>query len=215
VGVAGVSTPPYRIETERLVIRCYDPADARLLKDAVDRSRDHLWEWMPWTPAEPEELSVVVERLRMFRAQFDFDQNWIYGVFIRDESRLVAGTGLHPRGGPGSLEIGYWVAVDALRQGIATEVTAVLARVAVEICGVQRVDVQIDPMNEASVGVPMKLGFVHEATLRRRLDPKRGSGLRRDAMLYTLLAEELPESACAAYGYVAFDAAGTRLGRPV
>ena len=31
-------TAPYRIETERLVLRCYDPEDAPLLKDAVDRS---------------------------------------------------------------------------------------------------------------------------------------------------------------------------------
>ncbi len=210
MGVDGVATPPYRIETERLVIRCYDPADAALLKDAVDRSRDHLWEWMPWTPEEPEELSVVVDRLRMFRAQFDLDQNWIYGVFTRDESRLVAGTGLHPRGGPGSLEVGYWVAADAVRRGIATEVTAVLARVAVEICGVQRVDVQIDPANEASLGVPRKLGFTHEAMLRRRLDPKRGGGKRREAMLFTLLAEELPASGCMRFPYEAFDAAGNR-----
>src|SRR5581483_1357131 len=138
VGVAGVATPPYRLETERLVVRCWDPADAPLLKDAVDRSRDHLWPWMAWTPAQPEELGVVVERLRRFRSLFDRDEEWIYGIFSRDESRVLGGTGLHPRGGPGSLEIGYWVAADAVRQGIATEVTAVLTRAAFEHAGADR-----------------------------------------------------------------------------
>ena len=33
---------PYRIETERLVLRCYEPDDAPLLKEAVDESIEHL-----------------------------------------------------------------------------------------------------------------------------------------------------------------------------
>ena len=45
---------PYRIETERLVIRPYDPRDAPILKETVERSREHLWPWMDWTPAGPE-----------------------------------------------------------------------------------------------------------------------------------------------------------------
>lgn len=160
MGIEG--TVPYRIETARLVIRPYDPRDAPLLKDAVERSREHLWDWMEWTPAEAEPLEVVVQRLRLFRAQFDADENWIMGVWNRDESRLLGGTGLHPRGGDGSLEIGYWVAVDAIGQGIATETTAVLSRVCIERIGIDRVDLQIRPTNERSVNVARKLGFTHE-----------------------------------------------------
>lgn len=201
---------PYRIETERLVIRCYDPRDAPLLKDAVERSREHLWPWMDWTPAEPEPLNDVVQRLRSFRAQFDADENWIMGVFDRDESRILGGTGLHPRGGDNSLEIGYWVAVDAIGQGIATEVTAVLTRVVFELIGLERVDLQIKPSNERSANVARKLGFTHEATLRRRL-PRRDGGPRADSMVFTLLREELEGSPCMAFDYVAYDAAGRRL----
>jgi len=97
------------------VIRCWEPADASLLKDAIDRSLEHLRPWMPWTPAEPEELGVVVERLRAFRAEFDAEENWIYGILTPDDSRVLGGTGLHPRGNPGSVEIGYWVAADEVR----------------------------------------------------------------------------------------------------
>ncbi len=211
MGVEGVATPPYRIETDRLVVRCYEPADAALLKDAVDRSRDHLWPWMPWTPDVPEELSVVVERLRLFRARFDTDENWIYGVFDRDETRVLGGTGLHPRSGPGSLEIGYWVAADAVRQGIATEVTAVLTRAAFEHAGVDRVDVGADARNEASLGVGRKLGFVEEGILRRRI-PGRPGEARGDMVLLTMLRAEYEQVPWRErYRYVGYDAAGIPL----
>jgi RimJ/RimL family protein N-acetyltransferase len=205
--VEGVTTAPYRIETERLVIRCYEPADAPLLKEAVDSSIDHLRPFMPWTRFEPQTIAEKIDLIRHFRAAFDADDNYVYGIFSRDGSRQLGGTGLHQRGGPGSFEIGYWVRPDATRQGIATETTAVLTRVGVELCGAHRIDLQIDPANEASAGVPRKLGFVHEATLRRRLDPP-DAGPRRDSLLFTLLAEELPVSACPAYAFVAYDAAG-------
>ena len=35
-----MNDPPYRIVTERMVVRCYDPSDATLLKEGVDSSLD-------------------------------------------------------------------------------------------------------------------------------------------------------------------------------
>ena len=209
MGVIG--NVPYRIETERLVLRCYDPADAPLLKDAVDRSREHLWPWMDWTPAEPEPIAYVVQRLREFRAQFDRDENWIYGVFAPDESRILGGTGLHPRGGGRSLEIGYWIASDSTRQGYATELTAVLTRIGFELVGLDRVDIQIDAENEASLGIPQKLGFVHEGTFRRRLLRREGEPAG-DSTMWTMLREEYDAASWpGAYPYRAFDVVGERV----
>jgi len=208
VGIEGVNTPPYRIETERLVIRCYQPADGPLLKSAVDASIEHLRPWMPWVKFEPQTIEQRIEFCRACRGAFDTDVNYGYGIFDPSETRVLGGTGLHQRGGPCSLEIGYWVRSDALRRGIATEVSAVLTRVAFEVSGAQRVDIQIDPENERSEGVPRKLGFVLEGTLRRRLEPKEDGGRPRDSMLFTMTPEELAGSACLAYDYVAYDAAG-------
>jgi RimJ/RimL family protein N-acetyltransferase len=210
VGV-GASTPPYRIETDRLVIRCYEPEDAAQLKEAVDASLDHLRPWMPWARYEPQPLDQKIELLRMFRGQFDTDVNYTYGIFAPDESRLLGGSGLHPRGGPGSLEVGYWIRADETGQGIATEVTAVLTRAGVEHGGLERVDVQVDPENERSLSIPRKLGFTEEGTLRRRLDPKEDGGARRDSVLFSMLAEELPGSRCATFAYSAYDAIGREL----
>ena len=55
---------PYRIVTERLVLRCYDPMDAPLLKAAIDGSLEHLRAWMPWAYNDPVPVSDMAERLR-------------------------------------------------------------------------------------------------------------------------------------------------------
>ena len=210
MGIAGVGTPPYRIETERLVIRCYDPRDAEALADSVNSSLDHLSPWMPW--AAHAEVDAQVALLRSFRAQFDADENYVYGVFDRDEARVVGGSGFHPRGGPGSLEIGYWMRAESIGMGYATEVAGVLTRVGFEICGVARMDIQIEPTNVRSRRVPEKLGYTHEATLRRRLPQRREGTDLRDSMVFTMVREELASSPCMSFCYRAYDAAGRAIG---
>jgi RimJ/RimL family protein N-acetyltransferase len=204
-------TPPYRIESERLVLRCYEPSDALLLKEAVDSSLDHLRPWMPWAQAEPQPLEQKIELLRTFRGEFDLGRNFAYGVFEPDELRLLGGAGLHPRGGQGSLEIGYWIRADAIGRGLATEVTAVLTRAGIEKTGLARVDIQVDPANERSLRIPRKLHFVEEGTLRSRLEPHEAGGPRRDSVMFTMLAEELVGSPCMEHAYRAYDALGSEL----
>ncbi len=201
---------PYRIETDRLVLRCWEPEDAPLLKDAVDRSLEHLRPWMPWTPDEPEPLDTVYERLREFRARYDLDEDFVLGVFDADEGRVVGGSGLHRRLGEGALEIGYWIAADATGAGLATELSAVLTRVAFRSFGVDRVEIRVDPENVRSERVPEKLGFTREARLRRRLPVKQGSELR-DVNVWSLFASELAGSPCEAHAYVAYDALGRQV----
>jgi RimJ/RimL family protein N-acetyltransferase len=199
---------PYRIETERLVLRCYAPADAPLLKDAVDSSLEHLRAWMPWAEAAPQSLEETVKLLRSFRSQFDAGENFVMGIFSADESELLGGTGLHPRLDPWGLEIGYWVRASAARQGIVTESTAALTRVGFEVCGVDRMEIRIDPENVASRGVPPKLGYTEEAMLRRRL-PGPAGGPPRDVTIYTLFREDFDPAI--APGLRAFDASGRQI----
>ncbi len=200
--------PPYRIETERLVIRCYAPRDAPVMKEMIDLSLDHLRPWMPWTEAEPQTLEEKVELLRRFRSQFDVGDNFIMGIFSPDESEQLGGTGLHPRLESGGLEIGYFIRASATRQGYVTESTAALTRVGFEICGADRIEIRIDLANEASKGVPRKLGYVDEATLRRRL-PGRAGGPLRDVTIFTMFREDFDPSFAPVLR--AFDAAGRQL----
>lgn len=197
---------PYRIETARLVIRCYDPADAPLLKAAVDASVEHLRPWMPWAANEPQPLEQKIELLRSFRGKFDLGQEFPFGIFSPDEREQLGGTGFHPRVGPQALEIGYWVRVDAVNRGIATESTAALTRVGFELLKLQRLEIRCDPANAASAAVPRRLGYRHDATLRRCIISG-VEGKLRDSMVWTMLAEEYASSPAAKVEYRAFDAA--------
>jgi RimJ/RimL family protein N-acetyltransferase len=199
---------PYRVETERLVIRCYEPRDAALIKEAIDSSLEHLRPWMPWAADEPQTLDEKTELAKSFRANFDTGENFTYGIFGSDEAELLGGSGLHPRTGPGGLEIGYWVRASAVRQGICTEASAALTRVGFEICGADRIEIRIEPGNDASFGIPRKLGFTEEATLRRRLDPKEGGRLR-DVTIFTMFREDFDPAL--APGIRAYDARGEQL----
>ncbi len=199
---------PYRIETERLVVRCYEPSDAPLLKEAIDSSLEHLRPWMPWAHSEPQTLEEKIELVKVFRSNFDIEENFTYGIFAADESELLGGTGLHPRIGPGGLEIGYWVRASATRRGVVTESAAALTRVGFEICGADRIEIRIEPRNEASLGIPRNLGFVEEATLRRRLPGREGAPLR-DVTIFTMFREDFDPAI--APELRAFDARGERL----
>ena len=199
---------PYRIETERLVIRCYEPRDAAPLKDAIDSSLEHLRAWMPWTEHEPQTLEEKTDLLKTFRSQFDVGENFVMGIFSADESQQLGGTGLHPRVDLGGLEIGYFIRQSAIRQGYVTESTAALTRVGFEICGADRIEIRIDPQNEASLGVPRKLGYIEEATLRRRL-PSKAGGQLRDVTIFTMFREDFDPAM--APGLRAFDASGRQL----
>ena len=203
------SPPPYRIETDRLTIRCWEPRDAPLLKEAVDASLDHLRPWMPWARNEPTPLAEKVELLRRFRGLFDLGQDFVYAIFSRDESEVVGGSGLHTRVGDDAFEIGYWIRASRAREGLATETVAALSRAAFDVCGTERIEIHVDPANSASLGVPRKLGFQEEAVLRRRLYA--GAEGKRDEVVFSLFRDEHEGTPVGAAQVRAFDAGGTRL----
>ncbi len=198
--------PAYRIETPRLVLRCWAPTDAPLLSKAVAESTEHLRPWMPWIKAEPKSEVDRIAYLRSMRAQFDTDEEWVYGVFDREEKNVLGGTGLHRRVGPRAIEIGYWIHAAHVGQGLATELAGALTRVGFAVHDVLRMEIHCDPANARSAAVPRKLGYRHDATLRGAM--VRDDGSLRDTMIWTLQASELAASAAAKIETRALDALG-------
>lgn len=203
-----IPNPAYRIETQRLVVRCYNPADVQMLADSVAESTEHLKPWMPWAHAEPEPFEVKVERVKRFRGMFDLGEDYIYGIFSRDETRLLGGTGLHTRLGDDQLEIGYWIHKDFINQGLVTESTAALVKVAFEVILIHRLEIHCDPGNVASAAIPRKLGFTHEGTLRAKT---RFLDRWSDSMIWSMLENEYPESPSSKADIRVYDARGKQL----
>lgn len=199
---------PYRIETPRFVLRCYNPSDAPLLAAAVEASVEHLRQFMPWVQNEPLTLAERVELLRGFRSRFDQMTDFVYGLFSPDEDAIWGGCGLHDRTTPNALEIGYWVCAGQVRRGYATEMAAVLTRVAVELAGVKKVEIRCNVENTASAAIPAKLGYHLDGTLRRIVYGTNNELC--DGTVWSMLAEEFAGSPASprAVGLRAFDALG-------
>jgi len=203
-----ISNPVYRIETQRLVVRCWDTKDAALLQKAAAENREHLLPFMPWAAEEPQTVGQKAETLRRFRGKFDRGEDFVYGIFDQSETRVLGGTGLHTRLSANALEIGYWLHKDYVNQGLITESTAALTKVAFEVYHVDRMEIHCSAENFASAAVPRKLGYIHEAT-RRRLGFAHGR--QSDSMIWTLFADEYPSTLCASAEIKAFDVTGKQL----
>ena len=200
--------PAYRIVTARLVVRCWEPRDAALLKSAIDENLEYLRPWMPWIQYEPQSVDEKVQLLRGFRSDFDGDRDYTYAILNPEESRVLGGCGLHTRAGAGALEIGYWIHKDFANRGLASEAAGALTRAAIELHAAQRVEIHCAPENAGSAAVARKLGFTHEATLRRRAHRPNGFD---DSMIWTLMADEYREAPAAQAQFRAYDAAGSRI----
>jgi len=201
--------PAYRVETERLVIRCWSPEDGPRLRRALDELDGYLRPWIPWMQHEPLPLEQTVARLRAYRANFDSDRDYRYAVLDRGETELIGENGLYTRVGPAAREIGYWIHARHAGQGYAVEASAAMVKVAFEIDRVQRIEIHCAPENVASTRVPIRLGFKHEATLPKRIVDTAGGvhGL----MVWTLFADDYPDTLAAELPIRAYDCIGERI----
>jgi RimJ/RimL family protein N-acetyltransferase len=85
-------------------------------------------------------------------------------------------------------EIFYWVAAPARGRGVATRATRLLAAWAFDALGLERIEIVVDPENEASQRVASAAGFTREGVLRSY---QRFKDRRMDAVMYSLLPDDL------------------------
>jgi GrpB-like predicted nucleotidyltransferase (UPF0157 family)/RimJ/RimL family protein N-acetyltransferase len=148
---------PELIEGDALTLRRWSVADAAALADAVTESVEHLRPWMRWMAQEPvsiaERRAMLAEREREWSEGGDV----MLGVFL--DGGVVGGCGLHRRLGPNALELGYWIHRAFVRRGLGTEVARLLTASAFTLPAIERVEIHHDKANEASAGIPRRLGF--------------------------------------------------------
>jgi RimJ/RimL family protein N-acetyltransferase len=201
--------PAYRVETARLRLRCFEPADVALVHEAVCSSLLHLQPWMSWARQEPLDPEQRLELLRTRRGHFDLGGDYAYGLFDKAGARMLGGAGLSLRGAVDERELGYWIRADSLRQGLATEAAAALVRVAFELEELANLDIRLDPNNLASANVALKLGFLGPS-----LDPEgepTPEGERRTMHLYSMPRVLYASSPLRALALEAYDVLGRRL----
>ena len=151
------------IETERLLIRPFERADAEaLLAIWGDAANERFINARP--PGSVEEVRGWIGR------------GMPWGVWERESGELVGDCGLFFADEHGEWELAYGFRRDRWGRGYATEAARACVRYGVETMGVAKIVADVDPANKASVRVLEKCGFVRVG----------GSG---DKLLYALTRE--------------------------
>ncbi len=141
----------------RLVLRRWRVSDLEILRDAIQGSIDHLRPWMSWIEYEPLSDPDREALIRTWENDWIAGDEVVFGAFFGDQ--VVGGCGFHRRAGPKTLEIGYWVHVDHLRKGYATEMASCLTSAAFTVPDIERVEIHHDRANTRSGAIPEALGF--------------------------------------------------------
>jgi ribosomal-protein-serine acetyltransferase len=163
--------PGHIVGPDGLTLRCWARDDAAQLGEAVADSVEHLRPWMPWVAHEPLSISNRQALIESWHQDWLAGGDVMMGVFV--DGVVAGGCGLHCRIGPGGLEIGYWTARRFLRQGIATTAAGLLIDAAFSDPSITRVEIHHDQANQASAGVPRKLGL---RLARERVDEIQAPG---------------------------------------
>ncbi len=148
---------PERIEGDGLLLRRWRVQDADLQHAAVLESLEHLRPWMPWIGTEPQ--SVPERRRTIAGWEREWEQGGDVYLAVLVDGRVAGSAGLHHRGGPDTLEIGYWLHPGFVGQGLATRAARLLTDAAFTVEGIDQVRICHDLANERSGAVPARLGF--------------------------------------------------------
>jgi RimJ/RimL family protein N-acetyltransferase len=153
------AAPPERVQLDDgIVVRWVTVADAEAIARAVGESLDHLKPWMPWADERSADVVFQRSRLREQIRQRTRREEWQYGMF-GERNEFLGSIGLMTRRGPGTIEIGYWLHIDAVNRGLATSAARTLTAAALEMDGIDRVLIMCDEANLRSAAIPQRLGY--------------------------------------------------------
>jgi RimJ/RimL family protein N-acetyltransferase len=169
--------PPERIDVAGLVLRQPTFADAELIAATVRANLGHLAPWMPWAKPEAATVPATRERLTLVASWAAAGDEYSYLVLGEGE-RLLGIIGLHRRVGPGGIEIGYWLASDAVGHGYMTTAATALTAAALALPDVDRVEIHCDVANIRSQQIPQRLGYRLDRLVPHEIEAPAETGQR-------------------------------------
>ena len=179
---------PDELVGPRVLIRPPRPGDGAAVWEAVEESREQIAPWLPWVektlgPADCEAAA------RRGAARWQTREDLMVSVWEKATGHYLGGSGLHRIDwGVPAFEIGYWLRTSVWGQGYISETVRVLCRFAFETLGACRVEIRCDRRNERSIAVPLRQGFVQEATLRNHC--RDGHGDLQDTLIFAMTPED-------------------------
>jgi len=153
-----------------------------------------LWKWVLTDgpiPQSVDEMRMLISRL-LARDAAGFRRT--LAVVLKSSGEVVGSTSyLDPNDVQKSVEIGStFYGEIARRTGVNTECKYLLLRHAFEVLNYQRVQIKADNTNESSLNAIARIGAKKEGIIRH--DRKRRDGTWRDAVYFSVIAPEWPET---------------------
>lgn len=152
------------IETERLLLRAFEPSDLDAL--AALHGDEDLVRWIPWGPRTREEVEEVLER-KVAATDFRATPNGLGIAVCRRGSRDLIGDFMlvNASSGDRGAEIGFMLAAEDQGRGYAVEASRAILELAFGRLDLHRVFARLEPRNAASAAVLERLGMRREALL--------------------------------------------------
>jgi RimJ/RimL family protein N-acetyltransferase len=172
------------IHTRRLLLRPLQPGDEQPLYAIFgDPEVMRYWSSPPWT--SPDSGREMVER----DLAAGPDADWLRLAVVQRDGHALIGTCTLFDHRPQSrrAELGYALARAAWGRGVMHEALSALLDHGFEAWGLNRVEADIDPRNQASARALERLGFQREGLLRERWEV---AGEVSDSALYGLLRRD-------------------------
>ena len=145
----------------------------------LEANQAHLGPWIPARVANPAPVDELAQRLTGFTNDFNADREWRFGMFTRDEHKLLGEVGLFPRSATGRVpfpdsdrvELGYWLRSDETGRGFVTEAARAALDMATTLGRFAHAEIRCDERNTPSAAVPQRLGFTLSTTLEEPGNP--------------------------------------------
>jgi RimJ/RimL family protein N-acetyltransferase len=162
------TAPPRQLDLDNgTYLRWSTVGDARAIGRAVGESLEYLKPWMPWADAQSADTAFQRTRLRGQPQQRAHREEWQYGLFAATDHAFLGSFGLMTRRGRGTLEIGYWLHIDAGNRGYATTAARALTDTGLKVDGINRMIIVCDEANLRSAAIPQRLGYTLERVDKR------------------------------------------------
>ncbi|GGF91741.1 hypothetical protein GCM10007304_02110 [Rhodococcoides trifolii] len=158
------ASPPETITAGQVVLRRETTDDAAAVAALIERNLDRLSEFMPWAVAGVADATAQHDRIVASAIAWDCGTEYDYVVVVDDQ--IVGKCGLPRRIEPGGLELGYWLDAEAEGHGYITEAARALTAAALDLEGIDRVEIHCDAGNVRSAAVPRRLGYELDRTDR-------------------------------------------------
>ena len=153
----------------------------------VNQDRVYLRRWLPWVdPTETEDDSLSF--IRSALGQFAAGESITAGIWLDDAFAGVIGTHKFNRLYR-KVELGYWLGEAFQGKGIITGACRTMITHLFEDCGMNRVEICCAVGNTKSIGVPKRLGFQLEGTLR---EADFSGGQYHDLHVFGMVKREWP-----------------------